>query len=322
MRTILTAVAIIVILGEAAVILLGREYWPLDLVTFFWPLAALFVGFLFLASLLVAGFAVKLFAAVALALALYPLFNLPAAPDPGTGNRLRLLTANLYVGNPDPHEFVALLAGAQPDIVVTQETLPRFALAVRASGLFPFESTGSLIANDDKKVFSRYPIREQTQLSEAAGSPPLRRHPMRLVIDAPDGPVVLYAIHSDTPRSLEQWHQRNAYFDLLAHYIGQEPEGTAIVVAGDWNMPAYSPFFARFFDETGLSFARPGWYLPVTRFYTRMKRYAYLGSTIDHVALSPGLKLMNWQRGRDIGSNHLPVIVDIVLPSSNAVAQR
>ena len=322
MRTILTAVLVLVILVEAAVPLMGAEYWLLDLVTFFWPLLALAVCLLALVSLLFGGVFLRSVAVIALVLALYPLFSLPAAPEPGSGNRLRLLIANLYVGNPDPREFVALLASAQPDIVVTQETRPKFALAIRESGLYPFESTGSLAGNDDKKVFSRYPIREQAQLGDAAGGPALRRHPMRLVIDGPEGPVVLYAVHPETPRTLRQWHARNRYFERLAQAVGQEPEGAAVIVAGDWNLPAYSPFFARFFADTGLRFARPSWYLPVTRFYTRLKRVAYLGSTIDHVALSPGLKLMDWQRGRDIGSNHLPVIVDIVLPSSNAVALK
>jgi endonuclease/exonuclease/phosphatase (EEP) superfamily protein YafD len=215
---------------------------------------------------------------------------------------------------------VALLTREQPDIVVTQETRPRFVEAIRGSGLYPFESTGALAANDDKKVFSRYPIREQSQISEAPGTIILDRHPMRVVVDGPDGPIVLYVVHPDTPRSLEQWHGRNAYLDLLAAAIRREADNAAVIVAGDWNTPAYSVFFDRFFEKTGYRFARPGWYLPVTRFATRYKRFFYFGSTIDHVAVSPQLRVTDWRRGRDIDSNHLPVIVDIAMPAGNAVA--
>jgi endonuclease/exonuclease/phosphatase (EEP) superfamily protein YafD len=94
------------------------------------------------------------------------------------------------------------------------------------------------------------------------------------------------------------------------------------VLAGDWNMPAHSAFFRNFFATTGYRFARPGLWLPVTRFATRLARFGYFGSTIDHVAVSPQVRVTDWKRGSDIGSNHLPVIVDLALPSANVLAGR
>ncbi|UVC08049.1 endonuclease/exonuclease/phosphatase family protein [Rhizobium sp. TH2] len=322
MPAILGAIAAALIALTISVKALGGEYWLVDLVTFFWPVAALLAVVLFLSTLLVPSKAARLLAILAVAVTLYPIFSLPPAPDATAGNRLRVLTANLLNENRDTASFVALLTREQPDIVVTQETRNLFVEAIRGSGLYPFESTGTVSANDDKKVFSRYPIREQARISDAPGTPVLRRHPMRLVIDGPDGPIVLYAIHPDTSRSLRQWHSRNAYLDLLANAVRREADNAAVIVAGDWNVPAYSVFFDRFFEKTGYRFARPGWYLPVTRFWTRAKSFVYFGSTIDHVAVSPQLRVTDWRRGRDIGSNHLPVIVDIAMPAGNAVARN
>ena len=320
MPAILGAVAAALIALTISVKALGDEYWLIDLVTFFWPVVVLAAVILLLSSFFVPGKAVRLLAILAVAATLYPIFSLPPAPDATAGNRLRVLTANLLVENRDTASFVALLTREQPDIVVTQETTNRFVEAVRGAGLYPFESTGALVANDDKKVFSRYPIREQTRIDEPPGTPRLERHPMRLVIDGPDGPIVFYVVHPDTPRSLEQWHKRTAYLDLLASAVRREAENAAVIVAGDWNTPAYSVFFDRFFEKTGYRFARPGWYLPVTRFTTRFERFFYFGSTIDHVAVSPQLRVTDWRRGRNINSNHLPVIVDIAMPAGNAVA--
>jgi endonuclease/exonuclease/phosphatase (EEP) superfamily protein YafD len=322
MPAILGAMAAALIALTISVKALGGEYWLVDLVTFFWPVVVLVAVVLFLTALFVPGKAVKLLAVVAVAATLYPIFSLPPAPDSAAGNRLRILTANLLVENRDTASFVALLTREQPDIVLTQETRQRFVEAIRGSGLYPFESTGTLTDSDDKKVFSRYPIRSQTEIKEAPGTLALVRRPMRLVIDGPDGPIVLYVVHPDTPRSLYQWHRRNAYLDLLASAVGREADNAAVVVAGDWNAPAYSVFFDRFFQKTGFRFARPGWYLPVTRFATKYKRFFYFGSTIDHVAVSPQLRVTDWRRGRDIGSNHLPVIVDIAMPAGNAVALK
>ncbi|MDB5556489.1 MAG: hypothetical protein JWL86_6473 [Rhizobium sp.] len=322
MPAILGAIAAALIALTISVKALGGEYWLVDLVTFFWPVVVLVAVVLLVSTFLVPGKGVKLFALLAIAASLYPIFALPPAPDATAGNRLRLLTANLLVENRDTASFVALLTREQPDIVVTEETTGRFADAIKGSGLYPFESTGTLFENDDKKVFSRYPIREQARVNEAPGTLKIERHPMRLVIDGPDGPIVLYAVHPDTPRSLEQWYQRNAYLDLLASAVRREADNAAVIVAGDWNTPAYSVFFDRFFARTGYRFARPGWYLPVTRFATKYKRFVYFGSTIDHVAVSPQLRVTDWRRGRDINSNHLPVIVDIAMPAGNAVARN
>lgn len=321
MRMLITLCAIGALLVVLAVLTAGEQVWALDLLTFFWPVLAVAAIALLLLSVPFAGPLARIAALALVAACGAPFIMLPPAPDSAAGEKIRILTANLYVGNPDPAPFVALLTRTQPDIVVTQETRRRFAEAVRGSGLYPFETEGELSLADDKKVFSRYPIREYRQLNDLPGHK-IARHPMRLVIETPAGPLVVYAIHPDTPRSREQWLDRNAYFEQLATAIRTEAERTPVVLAGDWNMPAYSGFFRAFFAETGYRFARPGLWLPVTRFATRLVRFGYFGSTIDHVAVSPQVRVTDWRRDSDIGSNHLPVIVDLALPAANALASR
>lgn len=321
MRMLLTVCALVAFGLVLATLPGGEQVWALDLVTFFWPVLTVAAVILFLATLPFGGAVARIAALCAVAVCVVPFILLPAAPDSEPGEKIRVLTANLYVGNPDPRPFVALLTRMQPDIVVTEETREPFAEAVRGTGLYPFETEGDLARADDKKVFSRYPIREYRQLGDLPGRK-VERHAMRLVVETPAGPVVVYAIHPDTPRSAEQWRERNAYFERLAAAILGEAKGTPVILAGDWNMPAHSAFFRDFFATTGYRFARPGFWLPVTRFATRLARLGYFGSTIDHVAVSPDIRMTGWQRGSDIGSNHLPVIVDLALPSASALASR
>lgn len=321
MRVLLTLGAIGVCALALAVLVGGNRAWLLDLITFFWPVLALAALALLIVTLPFGSTVSRLFAFAAVALCAVPFLLLPAAPDSTPGQKIRVLTANVYVGNPDPARLVALLTREQPDIVVMEETRPRFAEAVRGSGLYPFESEGVLSAADDKKIFSRYPMREQVQLDDLPGLG-TERHAMRVVIDSPAGPLILYAVHPDTPRTLEGWFQRNAYLERLTTAIRAEPSDAQVVVAGDWNLPAYSSFFRQFFASTGYRFARPGLWLPITRFATALARYGYFGSTIDHVAVSPNVRVTGWERGSDIGSNHLPVIVDLALPAVDAVASR
>jgi endonuclease/exonuclease/phosphatase (EEP) superfamily protein YafD len=319
MRMLLALCALGVLTLALAVLVAGRQFWLLDLITFFWPVLALVAVALLVLSLPFGGAIARLAALAAVGVSAIPFIFLPPAPDDAPGEKIRVLAANLYIGNPDPRPFVALLTRTQPDIVIMEETRSHFVDAVRGSGLYPFESEGDLSKTDDKKVFSRYPIREFHELDDLPGRP-VNRHAMRLVVDTPAGPIVVYAVHPDTPRSLEQWHERTAYLERLTAALRGEAPDTPVVVAGDWNLPAHSVFFRDFFAETGYRFARPGIWLPITRFNTRLARLGYFGSTIDHVAVSPVIRVTDWKRGADIGSNHLPVIVDLALPASNAVA--
>lgn len=321
MRMLLTVCAVVALCLALAVLLVSEHVWALDLLTFFWPVLTIASIALFLATLPFGGATARIAALAAVGVCAVPFILLPPAPAVGAGEKIRILAANLYVGNPDPRPFVALLTRMQPDIVVTEETRRSFAEAVRGSGLYPFETEGELSRADDKKVFSRYPIREYRQLDDLPGRK-VERHAMRLVIESPAGPIVVYAIHPDTPRSIEQWHERNAYFERVAAAIRNEDPGTPVVLAGDWNMPPHSAFFRGFFAATGYRFARPGPWLPVTRFATRLARLGYFGSTIDHVAVSPEIRVTDWKRGSDIGSNHLAVVVDLALPAASALASR
>lgn len=321
MRMLLTVCTLCALGLALAVLVAGGGVWALDLLTFFWPVFTLASGILLLATLPFGGTLGRAAALATVGLCAVPFIMLPQAPDERPGEKLRILTANLYVDNPDPRPFVALLTRMQPDIVVTQETRRQFSEAVRGSGLYPFETESDLSAADDKKVFSRYPIREYRQLDDLPGNK-FERHAMRLVIETPAGPLVVYAIHPDTPRSAGQWRERNAYFERLVVAVRREAAGTPVVLAGDWNMPAYSTHFRDFFAATGYRFARPGYWLPATRFSMRLKRIGYFGSTIDHVAVSPQIRVTGWKRGDDIGSNHLPVTVDLALPAANALASR
>jgi endonuclease/exonuclease/phosphatase (EEP) superfamily protein YafD len=313
---------ILFLAGLSLTVFPGRQFWPLDLLTFFWTLVIAFAVLVLLASLFLPGLGVKILAVIAIGIACVPVILMPPAPKSSEEHNLRLITANLFVENTDPREFVALLVKEQPDIVVTEETTPIFEDAIRNSGLYPFESSRDMRARDDKKVFSRFPLREETQVNEAVGSPVLERHPMRMVVDTPSGPLVLYAVHTDSPRDPDRWQQRNLYLETLAHYVAAEPKTLPVVVAGDWNTPPWSAFFRAFFDKTGYRYIQGRSWPATTRFLMRFESFMIFGSTIDHVALSPDVTMANWRIGPKFGSNHLPVIVDLGVPHNAALAQK
>ena len=119
MRTLVTVFALGILVLVLAVLFGGSDVWALDLLTFFWPILSMAAIAVLLLTLVAGGMAARLAALAAVAACAFPFVALPPAPADEAGEKLRLLTANLYVGNPDPRPFVALLTREQPDIVVT-----------------------------------------------------------------------------------------------------------------------------------------------------------------------------------------------------------
>ena len=128
--------------------------------------------------------------------------------------------------------------------------------------------------------------------------------------------VFLYAFHPETPRRLWQWRDRNAYLSAVADAVKGDLEKAPVIVAGDWNTPTWSPFFRSFLRQAGLASTAGGWLQPVTRFSMKLDALAYIGASIDHIAVSPDIFLKARQVGPAFGSNHLPVIADLALPES------
>jgi endonuclease/exonuclease/phosphatase (EEP) superfamily protein YafD len=291
--------------------------WQADLVSFF-RMHLLFVGLgALVLAFLVRGIGPKLAGAMAFASALVPFLWTPATALPAqvdTASRFRIVSANIYVDNPDPTSFVGFLRRANPDLVVLQETTGRWQDAISAVSVWPYQSSIDMQSRDDMKVFSRFPI-----LSERIVSPESRdtggRHPVRFELAVGSSRVVLFAVHAQTPRTKEMWRERNAYLRDITAAVQAEAQGTKIIVTGDWNTPIWSPFFSRVLTDANLRTAQFEWWPAPTRFSLRFGSISELGIPIDHIAVSPNIGLAGFSTGPQFGSNHLPISADLTLPT-------
>ncbi|WP_411036101.1 endonuclease/exonuclease/phosphatase family protein [Shinella sp. BYT-45] len=302
----------------SVVVLAADRFWLVDLLTFAWPYMVT-VGALFV----VAAFVTRRMKAIVIALAGLAVATIPAADVPtvrtaaAAGSGLKVLTANLFVDNgEDPAVFIDLLRRERPDIVVLQETTEAWERALSASGLYPYESSPESRARDDLKVFSALPIRAETELKRAFTEEHAYKQPLRLELDLNGRPLFLYAFHPETPRRLWQWRDRNAYLSAAADAVKGDLEKAPVIVAGDWNTPTWSPFFRGFLKQAGLASTAGGWLQPVTRFSMKLDALAYIGASIDHIAVSPDIFLRAQRVGPAFGSNHLPVIAELTLPET------
>ena len=146
-----------------------------------------------------------------------------ASPDPGA----RLVVANVWDDNPTEAAVPGSLLAGDPDVVVAvemsnDEFYEGMTAQAAASGLTSTVDDGELGA------WSRFPLRELGDL----GLPPARV--MRVGVDAPGMPFVLYVVHSLNPLRDTSFADQHLFTDELLAAVEQEDR--PVVVAGDFNM--------------------------------------------------------------------------------------
>lgn len=300
-------------IAQIASMLLSRELWLADLANFIRP-HLLIAG----VALCVVGIALphrstKMGGIAALAAAAAPYLMLPAPAQPGDGQPITLVSANLLIHNTEVERFLAIPEVVSADILVLQEVRPEWQDALSATGLWPYESSRDLPANSDMKVFSRFPITgERTVAAQSADTG--GRHALRLELGVGGQKLALYAMHPQTPRRPPLWRERTAYLRDIAAALRAEPADASVVIAGDWNLPAWSPFFRDLLDVTGYRTTESRWWPAPTRFSVRFGGITWLGTPIDRVVVSPAVGLTGLTTGPRFGSNHLPVIARLTIP--------
>lgn len=304
-----------VLTGAAAT---ADQFWLADMVTFFQPQLALGLLALGCVALLAGRWIATLALAAMFAYAALPLF-LTANPLAQTGEppTLRIASINVLFDHPDPSRLAPVIAGLGPDIIVAQEARSDWPQTLRALPGYPYMAGPELYRWNSNIVLSRYPMRAKL----ISGLLPSDQNvgggrAMRLEIDLPDrqAPLILYAIHAPTPRTLTGWQARGAYLEAIAALIAAEPPGTQVVLAGDWNTPVWSPTYARMLQASGLEATERSAWPDATRLFWRTDDVTLVGTPIDHIAVSPDIQVSEHFLGPDFGSDHYPVVVDLKLP--------
>lgn len=227
------------------------------------------------------------------------------APDLGapahakSGTRVRVLFANVLASNTRYDAVAKLIAETQPDVVALVETRdPWFAkIAPALVGYARLEHP-----RDDNFGLGLYAKGElSAEVQYVGGTLPsifatvtTKGVTMSFVLTHPWPPVGAWAEE-------QQWKHMAA----LSHHVRALPG--PIVFAGDFNATPWSRIFRRVIGTTGLCDSRAG--------------FGYQGSypassaivriPIDHVLVSCDVGVANREIGPDIGSDHLPVIVDL-----------
>jgi len=229
---------------------------------------------------------------------------------PGT---LRVITFNVDGGaNPRAAEIPAELAKLEPDVVVLQEC-PE-ALAVSGAGW-----QGWTIRRDRSLCLaSRFPVDSVLTLETVeTRSEGMTGMGFLYWLRTPAGVVRLGNIHLETPRKgLEPLRGTGEVANLVRNIMLRDVGSRRVsrwlagqqadIVAGDFNLTVESVIYRRYWSECPDAFSRVGRGFGWTRVLLRF------AARIDHVLACGSWRPVSARVGPDLGSDHLPLIVDLV----------
>jgi endonuclease/exonuclease/phosphatase (EEP) superfamily protein YafD len=129
-----------------------------------------------------------------------------------------------------------------------------------------------------------------------------------------DGTMVdILGVHTASPMSHNKFIRRNEHLARVANYIENNyssNNSTALILAGDFNITAFSAIFHQFIDKTRLHYA----HIWQSSFYSYSWPFLLpWGITIDHVLYNDKIKVTSKYNRGISNSDHLAVIITFTL---------
>jgi endonuclease/exonuclease/phosphatase (EEP) superfamily protein YafD len=291
--------------------LFGKQAWFFELFTHFKvQLAACFIlyaGIECLARHTHHAVAALAFAAVN-ALPAAQLVLLPsgsaAHPQAVHEQHLRILQANILTSNTNAPALLALIAREKPDVILLQEPNARWLRDLASlTNAYPVFAAEPREDNFGAALFAR-----RARSAEIVHfDDPERAPSTRARIDLGGRTLTVMGTHPLAPYCAYTWHGRNRYTLDLARLLRDTPGPR--VVTGDFNNTPWSLNLQAFLNLGGLLDSAQGRALQAT-WPTFLP--SPLRIPIDHCFHSADVRIAGRRLGPDIGSDHLPLLIDLV----------
>ncbi len=224
------------------------------------------------------------------------------APD---GTSLRLLLANVHYSNADHERVLRLVGETRPDVFIAQEVSGRWMEALGALRAdYPYVVGKPLQGVFGVVAFSRVPLLDSTVTYDGSGDRPT----LVLRMAAGASPLSIVATHPLQPLSPRWFPKRNEQLAAVGDLVAGLPG--PVILIGDLNTTMWSPWYARLTATTGLRNARAGRGI-LPSWPTSLP--ALFRIPIDQCLVGDGVTVRDVRLGPEIGSDHLPLVVDVVM---------
>jgi endonuclease/exonuclease/phosphatase (EEP) superfamily protein YafD len=266
--------------------------------------------FLWLARLSKIGLAICAFCLVINLAEILPWY-LPVADNNPTisAQNLRVLSANVLRSNKEHDRVISLVREEQPDLALFMEVNDTWSdtLLAQLKDILPYALSYPLDNYHGIALYSKFPL--ENGVFQEFGVKGI----ISIVAEVTVGVEKLKVIgtHTFPPTGFRLEKGRNKQLAEISGYL--QTITTPKIVFGDLNITMWSPYYKDFVATTGMRNARAGfgvqptWYKKLPIFYI----------PIDHCLVSPDISVQNSRVGDRVGSDHLPIIVDLAIPQKS-----
>lgn len=283
----------------------GTYAWPFDL------FANFRVQYLALFSVCAVALAIArwrkaaLFAflgVVAATMSIAPYFR-TAPPLPDGPGGFRLLTFNTWFRNDDLERITSFVEHSRADVVVLQEVdVSRLEALSAATHSYPYRTHTPRVRRG-LVILSRTPLTGVEHFE----IPGRVTRVTRASIERQGTNITIIGAHLSWPITPVTARQRAEELDLIAERVRRESD--PVMVAGDFNLTPWSPYFTRLLERSGLADCSLG----LGTLATWPAQFPPARIRIDHCLVSPHWRVRNVAVGPQLGSDHLPLIADLEL---------
>ena len=231
-----------------------------------------------------------------------PLYLDDPAP-PAAGDSLRIISFNVGAGRADTAELINYVEEADADLVFLLESTEEWIDRIEMNG------SGYAVSNEipQDRVYGISVLGHGTTIVEQLRLGTTRDPVMRVEATVGGELVAIYAVHPRPPDSPAKTAARDALFDELATLVSGET--LPVIVIGDFNATPWSYAFRDFSSATGLVNSQNGFGLSPTW----PTSFPVSLVPLDHMLHSDTLTTIERNVGPDLGSDHLPLSVEVAV---------
>jgi endonuclease/exonuclease/phosphatase (EEP) superfamily protein YafD len=315
-RSRILAIAVVLtlsVLGASLLATTAAAFWLGDLAVHF-PVQ--YAGLALLSFIIFAASHRPAWAALALLLAAFNAMSaapvLAARSPPPAAARtardpvhVRVASINVLYTNGQFQRVADFIHHERPDAVVLVEMNAKWRRALE--GLkkeFPYRYETLGAQHRGVNLWSRLPMKDVDVLPIEARQEPA----VEATLTKQGRMLRLFGVHASWPATPASGGRRNRQLQLLAQRA-RAVTSMPLLVVGDLNVSPFSPHFRRLLEDGRLRSAADGFgWQPTWPSFVPPA-----GIQIDHALVNQAITVRDFRRGPFDGSDHRPVIVDLVL---------
>lgn len=220
--------------------------------------------------------------------------------------RVKLILANVNHRNTARERFIAFAQKQAPDVLVVQEVNEVWRESLQAlHNLYPFTEELPKGGGSGMALYSRFPFERLTIAFPEGDARPC----ILARMDIDGASVSLLSIHPRTPIRNDRFELRSRLLTAAADCLRDLPAPKICV--GDLNITPWSPYYRGFVERTKLVNVRKG-FGPLPS-WPAFLFFKWLMLPLDHCLVSEDIRVADVKTGEPIGSDHLPLIVELEL---------